>query len=249
MAPACVAVVGLLLWGYLVDCVAFRFTGAAGFMIDELANGEARRPYTAPGAAFALKDSTPDDGWRPLVAFLTWCGARAETMPVFYVDAANMIENGLRPQVHVRVCVLTSRVTPAGRRDALRRAAGGDDAGARAARLFLLSVAANEAYCLLLGRATGKPADYPRGIRGGAATRSSCRHPSRALFFSRSRRPRTIRAASAAVPRPVPADYPRGIRGGAATRPRGLSARHPRRCRDPPLLSPTRRPDPHRRVF
>ena len=217
-----------------MDCVAFRFTGAAGFMIDELANGEARRPYTAPGAAFALKDSTPDDGWRPLVAFLTWRGARAETMPVFYVDAANMIENGLR-RAGARSCLRSyfpcytcwpsRRSTP--RRWRRRRR--------RASRAFVSSLGCRERGVL--------PSSRPRH---GQARGLSSRHP---------RRCRDPLLLSPSIPGPFllsvapPADYPRGIRGGAATRPRGLSARHPRRCRDPPLLSPTRRPDPHRRVF
>ncbi|KAH8066052.1 paraquat-inducible protein A [Aureococcus anophagefferens] len=46
-----------------------------GFLIDETRTGEATRDYSAAGAIFALRGCTPEDGWRPLVRFLTWVSA------------------------------------------------------------------------------------------------------------------------------------------------------------------------------
>ncbi|KAH8098027.1 paraquat-inducible protein A [Aureococcus anophagefferens] len=75
VAPLFAGVFAMLAYAFTVDVIRFEVGGAAGFLIDETRTGEATRDYSAAGAIFALRGCTPEDGWRPLVRFLTWVSA------------------------------------------------------------------------------------------------------------------------------------------------------------------------------
>mmetsp|Transcript_23391 Transcript_23391/g.30357 ORF Transcript_23391/g.30357 Transcript_23391/m.30357 type:complete len:1526 (-) Transcript_23391:72-4649(-) len=72
IAPCIICVGGLLIAAMLVDVVVFEIGGAAGFIIDITDGSEQSKKLSAPGIAYELSQSLPNDGWRPLVQALEW---------------------------------------------------------------------------------------------------------------------------------------------------------------------------------
>ena len=69
--PAILGVAGLLAAALTVTAVVFEVNGAAGLLIDITEGSDKRNAYSAPEIPIALLDTTPNDGWRPLVRILT----------------------------------------------------------------------------------------------------------------------------------------------------------------------------------